>query len=114
MATVRPLPPVFGLTEEQEKLYHSVVPRQVNRAAAHVIREYHVHQQEEDLKQEGTIAVAKGIPRFEPARETKFEDWAFFCALHAMLQIVRVEGRYLRLSSTYQSRIADGHLTRWV
>jgi DNA-directed RNA polymerase specialized sigma24 family protein len=86
--------PLFGLTPHEQKLYDSVVPREVNRAAANVIREYRCHQQEDDLKQEGTIAIALGIPKFDPTRGVKFEEWAYFRALYAMLQIVRVEGRY--------------------
>jgi DNA-directed RNA polymerase specialized sigma24 family protein len=112
MATSRA--PLFGLTAGQKKQYDSVVPREVNRAAAHVIREYHVDQQADDLKQEGTIAIATGIPRFDPSFGIPFEQWAFFCALHAMLQIVRVENRYrqqfaaMRLAVTLHGAFSTG------
>jgi DNA-directed RNA polymerase specialized sigma24 family protein len=112
MAT--PRAPVFGLTAEQRDRYDSVVPREVDRAAAHVIREYRVDHQADDLKQEGTLAIATGIPRFDPSYGTSFEQWAFFCALHAMLQIVRVESRYrqqfaaMRLAVTLHGAFATG------
>jgi DNA-directed RNA polymerase specialized sigma24 family protein len=108
------LPPPFGLTPDQEELYHSVVPREVDRAAASVVRGYRVENQVADLKQEGTVAIGLGIPKFDPDYETPFPQWAFFCALHAMLQIVRVEGRYrqqvagLRLAVTLHCAFQTG------
>jgi hypothetical protein len=71
------------------------VPKQVDRAAGHVIHEYKVKQQEDELKQEGTIAIGTGIPRFDPVTyETPPEQWGLYAAMYAMLQVVRVERRY--------------------
>lgn len=94
--TVRSRPSPFQLSPEHEALYHSVVPKEVDRAAAVTIRDYRVKDQENDLKQEGTIALALNIPKFNESYETPFPRWAFYSALHAMLQIVRVESRYRR------------------
>ncbi|MFN7135752.1 MAG: hypothetical protein ACK4N5_27010, partial [Myxococcales bacterium] len=88
-------PPPFGLTPEQEALYRRLVPKQVDRAAAHVIRAYNVKDQEGDLKQEGTIAIGTSIPEFDPVTyDTPAEQWGLYVAMYAMLAIVRVEGRY--------------------
>lgn len=93
MSMRHPLP--FGLTLEQKKLFDRVVPQQVDRAAGHVIREYKVKDQEDDIKQEGTIAIGTGLPRFDPVTyQTPVEQWALYVAMYAMLQVVRVERRF--------------------
>lgn len=87
--------PPFGLTPEQGELYRRLVPKQVDRAAAHVIREYRAKEQEDDFKQEGTIAIGTGIPEFDPvAYDTKPETWGLFRAMFAMLDVLRAERRY--------------------
>lgn len=87
--------PPFGLTPEQAELYRRLVPKQVDRAAAHVIRVYRAKEQEDDFKQEGTIAVGTSIPEFDPvAYDTKPETWGLFRAMFAMLDVLRTEVRH--------------------
>jgi RNA polymerase sigma factor (sigma-70 family) len=89
-------PPPFGLTPAQAVLYHSVVPTMVDHAAAMVIKSHRLRDQEEDLCQEGTLALGVGIPTFEPARDAPFSRWAFWTAAEAMLRVARVERRHRR------------------
>ena len=87
--------PLFGLTPEQEELYRRLVPKQVDRAAAYVIRMYRAKEQEDDFKQEGTIAVGTGIPELDRATyDTKPETWGLFRAMFAMLDVLRAEARH--------------------
>ncbi|MBK8824293.1 MAG: hypothetical protein IPN58_17300 [Anaerolineales bacterium] len=88
-------PTPFGLTADQAALYHRLVPKQVDHAAAHVIRELRVKQQEHDLKQEGAVAIGTGIPRLDPAEPLSAPDtWGRYVAMYAMLDFLRAEGRY--------------------
>jgi DNA-directed RNA polymerase specialized sigma24 family protein len=100
----RPRP--FGLTAEQTELYDSVVPHVVDNAVGMIVNTYHARDQEDDLRQEGVIALGVGIPTFDPARGTPFPLWAYWTAASAMLRVVRVECRHRRRIAAVRAALA--------
>jgi RNA polymerase sigma factor (sigma-70 family) len=99
--------PIPLLTPEQKELVrngHGAVERarfSARRDHGDILK----HVTDAQMLTEGTISLGFSAQTFDPARGSRFEEWAFYHAWFAMLDLARDDGRYAHIKAKMREAI---------